>query len=96
MGPLTSGQKEQASFISHIQRDKDASFAIISQENTSLMHNSQYINASFLMAGANTSFIKSSNQNTPGTGMLHQTGQPTPFFADVKPRNTGVSKMTAS
>jgi len=46
--------KEQASFISYIPRDKDASFAIMSQSNNSIIQNSQYMNASFLAAN-NTS-----------------------------------------
>lgn len=71
-GPGTAGPKEQASFISHIQRDKDASFAILSQDNTSIIQNSQYMNASFMMGGANTSYIRSSN--IAGAGMPHPTG----------------------
>lgn len=70
--PVASGHKEQPSFISHIARDKDASFAIISQSNNSIIQNSQYMNASFLMGGMNTSYVKPSTQNTPGSGMPMQ------------------------
>lgn len=87
---VPDGSKEQASFISHIQRDKDASFAVISQSNTSMIQNSQYMNASFLMGGLNSSSIKPVGQIAPGKGGALRPGQ-APFFADLKPRHTGVS-----
>ena len=91
---VPDGSKEQASFISNIQRDKDASFAVMSQSNTSMIQNSQYMNASFLMGGLNSSSIKPAGPITPGKGGALQPG-PAPLFADLKPRHTGVSKMTA-
>lgn len=86
--PDDQNSKEQASFISYIQKDRDASFAVISQTNNSLIQNSQYLNASFLMGGLNTSQIRTSQP----MGLPLQPGQS--FFADLKPKHTGESKMT--
>ena len=74
---------EEKSFISAIQRDKDASYVV----NPNISYS--VTNASFL--APNISQISGINQGapTPGTDKMA-----TPFFAELQPSNTGQSKIT--
>lgn len=79
---IDSAKKNQEnSFISNIPRGQDASYLVTNNALTNVSHNMSYANASFLGHRNDLSAISAVKQTTP-------------FFADLKSKNAGESKIT--